>query len=232
MRATMLLGLAAVTAGPALAEVATVPIAGTRLELSADGEVTRAPDIATIAAGVVTNAGSAAAATAGNAQRMAAVLAALRGAGIQERDIRTTRLSLSPEYRYTDGQPPAITGYRASNQVTVTFRDIQRAGAILDALVKQGANQISGPDFRLEHPEAALDEARVQAMQRARQRAELYARAAGLQVKRIVAVAETGGYAPEAPRPMMMMARAKADTEIAPGEEKIGVTVAVTFELQ
>ena len=226
--------LALALPGAALADtVSTVPIAGTRLDVSADGAVTRAPDIATVNAGVVTQASTAAAAMADNAKRMAATVAALKRAGVADKDIRTASLSLQPQYRYADNQPPVITGYQASNQLTVTFRDIQRAGPILDALVAAGVNQIGGPDFALEHPDAALDEARAQAMQKARAKAEVYAKAAGLSIKRIVAIGEGGGYAPEPPRPMMMaMARAKEATDLQPGEEKIGVTVNVTFELQ
>lgn len=213
---------------------ATAPIAGTRLDISADGEVTRAPDIATLSAGVATQGATAAGAMAENAKRMAAAVAALRQAGVADKDIRTASLSLQPRYADNNGdQPPRITGYQASNQLSVTFRDIKRAGPILDALVGQGVNQISGPDFALEHPDAALDEARAQAMQKARARAEVYARAAGLSVKRIVAIQESGGYSPpQAPRPMMMMARAKAASDLQPGEEKIGVSLNVTFELQ
>ena len=109
-----------------------------------------------------------------------------------------------------------------------------RAGPILDALVAQGINQIGGPDFAVEDPAAALDEARVQAIAKARARAALYARAAGMSVARIVAISETGGYSPpQPPRPMLMMARAdKASTQLSPGEEKIGVTLNVTFELR
>ncbi|WP_419825225.1 SIMPL domain-containing protein [Sphingomonas sp.] len=226
--ATSSMGVPAVAA-----DIATVPIAGTRLDLVAEGEVRRAPDIATVTAGVVTQAPTAAAAMAENARRMAAAATALRRAGVADRDVRTASLSLQPQYRYADGQPPAITGYQASNQLAVTLRDIGRAGAVLDALVGQGVNQISGPDFAVEHPDTALDEARGQALAAARARANLYAKAAGLSVARIVAISEGGGYDPTPPRPMMMMARAeKAPTMLAPGEEKIGVTLNVTFELR
>lgn len=226
--------LAMALPGAALAdEIPTVPIAGTRLDVSADGSVTRAPDIATVTAGVVTQASNAASAMADNARKMAATVAALKRAGVADKDIRTSSLSLQPQYRYTDGQPPAITGYQASNQLTVTFRDIARAGPVLDALVAAGVNQIGGPDFALEHPDAALDEARMQAVQKARAKAEVYAKAAGLSIKRIVAIGESGGYSPAPPRPVVMaMARAKEATDLQPGEEKIGVTVNVTFELQ
>ena len=232
------LSTAVLVAGTALSGAAwadtpaTVPIVGTRLEISADGMVTRPPDIATLSAGVVTQSSSAASAMADNAKRMAAAIAALRHAGVADKDIRTASLSLQPQYRYADNQPPAVTGYQASNQLTITFHDIARTGPILDSLVAQGVNQINGPDFALQHPEAALDEARAQAIQAARARAEIYAKAAGLGVKRIVAISEAGGYSPpQAPR-VFMMAREKASTDLQPGEDKIGVTLQVTFELQ
>jgi uncharacterized protein len=235
IRKTMPLALSA-TLGFALAAPlrADPPaLAGTRLDINASGEVTRVPDVATLSAGVVTQAGSAAAAMADNARRMAAATAALRKAGIADKDIRTATLSLQPQYRYADNQPPVITGYQASNQLGVTFHDITRAGAILDTLVGQGVNQINGPDFAVEHPEAALDEARTQAIRTAQARAQLYAKAAGLSVKRIVSITESGGEMPQPPRPMMMMARAKsADTELEPGDQKLSVNVQVTFELQ
>lgn len=211
------------------------PITGTRLDIVAEGEVVRTPDIATISAGVVTQAASAAQAMGENARRMAAAVAALRKAGVADRDIQTSSLNLNPQYRYGENMPPVITGYQASNQVTVRFRDIRRAGAILDALVAVGANQINGPSFNVDKPEAALDEARSAAIAKARARADLYARAAGLSVKRILTISE-GGYAPPPPMPMPMMrsmeANAKADTAIEAGEQKLAVSVAVSFELQ
>ena len=234
MTAAALLLMAAGPGEAALADTpATAPIANTRLEISADGEVDRAPDLATVTAGVVTQSSSAADAMAQNAKRMAAAITALHRAGIADKDIRTASLSLQPQYRTADDQPPAVTGYQASNQLTIRFHDIARTGAILDALVGQGINQIGGPDFSLEHPEAALDEARIEAMQHARARADVYAKAAGLSVKRIVAIAEAGGYSPSpAPRVFMMARAAKMATDLQPGEEKIGVTLQVTFELQ
>ncbi len=214
-------------------DIATVPIAGTRLDVSAQGEVMRAPDIATLSAGVITQSATAAKAMADNASKMAAAVSALRHAGLADKDIRTSSLSLQPQYRYADNQPPVVTGYQASNQLTVTFRDIKQAGPILDVLVAQGVNQISGPDFSLEHPDTAMDEARVEAMAKARAKADLYAKVAGLSIKRIVAISEGGGYSPEPPRPMVMMAaRMKESTDLQPGQEKIGVSVNVTFELQ
>jgi len=236
--APSLFALAAATAGAAAAQppMGPMPMAGTRLTIRAEGEVNRVPDIATISAGVVTQAPTADAAMAENARRMAAATAALRKAGLADRDIRTASLSLQPQYRYANNQPPVLTGYQASNQLSIRFRDVKRAGAIVDALVGQGINQINGPEFSVDQPEAALDEARAEAVRVARARAEVYAKAAGLGVARILSISEGGEERPPA-RPMMMMARAAAapemaDTAIEPGEQKLSVSVTVSFELK
>ena len=235
LAAAFLLGATAIPAAAraqAVAEVA--PVAGTRLDVSATGEVTRVPDIATISAGVQTRAATAGAAIEDNAARMERVRTALKQAGITDRDIQTSSINLNPEYRYQDNQPPQLTGYTASNQVSVRFRDIRNTGRILDALVAQGANQISGPSFSIDKPEAALDEARVKAIAAGRARADLYARALGMRVVRLLSVSESGGYAAPPPMPPMpMMARAEAaQTKIDPGEQQLQVSVAMSFELR
>ena len=211
----------------------TQTIAGARLDISATGEVTRVPDVAIISAGVVTRSATATGAIQDAADRMQRVLAALKRAAVENRDIQTSSISLNPEYRYVENQPPQLTGYTATNQLTIRFRDIRNSGKILDALVSQGANQINGPSLTIDKPEAALDEARARAVTTGRARAELYARSLGLRVARVVSVSESGGYAVPPPAPMaaMQMARA-ADTSIVPGEQKLQVTLAMTFELQ
>ena len=77
---------------------------------------------------------------------------------------------------------PRIIGYQVSNQVTVRQRNLAQFGRMIDTLVSAGANQVNGPSFQMDEPDAALDEARVEAMKKARARAKLYASAAGLQV--------------------------------------------------
>lgn len=207
---------------------------GTLLDVVAEGRTVRQPDLATIDAGVVTQAGTAAEALSANAARMERVLAALKRAGVADRDVRTATISLSPQYRYGENVPPVITGYQASNRVSVRFRDVGRSGTILDALVREGANQIDGPTLGLANPDAAMDEARTDAIARARARAELYARAAGLRVERIVSIGE-GGASEVVPMPRpMMMARADAAprTQIAAGEQDVTITVNVRFLLK
>lgn len=238
---TAVLAMALLAAVPATAQQAAptveplVPAAGTVLEVSAEGRTTRVPDLATIRAGVVSQAPTAAAALSDNAQRMARVIAALKRAGVAERDVATSTVGLAPQYRYADNQPPTITGYQATNSVAIRFRDVARAGTILDALVAQGANQIDGPNLSIDKPDAALDEARTDAVKRARAKADVYAAAAGLRVVRMVSISEAGQDAggPEPVRPMMMM-RVQAEaapTQIAPGEKDVTVTLSVRFLL-
>lgn len=230
--------LSSIAVAPALAQ--TIPVApavipdGTLLDITATGKTTRVPDLATIRAGVVTQAPTAAAALSDNANRMSAVLSALKRAGIQPRDVATANVSLQPQYRYEDNKPPVITGYQATNTVSIRFRDIAKSGQILDALVAQGANQIDGPNLSLDQPDAALDEARVDAVKRAQARAELYAKAAGLSVSRILTIAEGGEIAgPPPPMPVYRMAAAKAaDTQVLPGESDVTVTITVRFLLK
>jgi uncharacterized protein len=236
MMATALM-LAGSLAAPAAAQQASITqtIAGTRLDLTATGEVTRVPDVAIISAGVVSRAATASAAIQDAANRMDRVLAALKRAGVEDRDIQTSSVNLNPEYRYPENQPPQLVGYTATNTVTVRFRDIRNSGKILDALVSQGANQINGPSLTIDKPEAALDEARAKAVAEGRARAALYARSMGLHVARVVAVSESGGYAvppPAPPMPVMARAYESAQTKIEPGEQKLQVSLTMTFELQ
>lgn len=219
-----------VTAAQAVAEP---PSAETLLTVSAQGRVSRVPDVATIRAGVTTQGTTAAAALADDAARMNRVLAALRAAGIAPNDLTTAAVSLQPRYRYVDGQPPAVVGYEASDTVSVRFRDVARAGRVLDALVAQGANQIDGPTLSLEHPDAALDEARADAVKRARARAELYAAAAGLRVERIVSISEEGEEAAPPPvyRVRAQPLAAAPSTQLLPGEADVTATVSVRFVL-
>jgi uncharacterized protein YggE len=233
-----LLSAAALAATVPLAATAqTAPTAtvseGTLLDVVAEGRVNRVPDIAVIRAGVVSQGATAAEALSANARQMASVLTALKAAGIADRDIQTATIALSPQYRYADNQPPVITGYQASNSVSVKFRDIARSGTILDTLVKQGANQIDGPSLTIDAIDSAMDEARVDAVKRARARAALYAGALGMKVDRILMVSEgSDGGAPGPVPGYMVRAEAKDSTQIAPGEQQVSANVRVRFLLK
>lgn len=234
--AALMLGAATISSA-ADAEQASITqtITGTRLDINATGEVTRVPDVAVISAGVVSRSPTASAALQDSANRMDRVLAALKRAGVADRDVQTSNVNLNAEYRYPENQSPQLVGYTATNSVTIRFRDIRNSGKILDALVSEGSNQISGPSLVVDKPEAALDEARAKAIATGRARADLYARSLGMRVVRVVAINESGGYyaPPAPPPPPPMMARAEmASTRIEPGEQKLQVNVGMTFELQ
>lgn len=208
------------------------------LTLSAEAEVQAAPDIADIGAGVVTQAADAGGALAANSAQMARVVAALKKAGIADRDIQTSGLNLQPQYRYEQNQPPELTGFQASNRVQVTLRDLKGSGKVIDTLVREGANQIDGPNFRLAKPEPLLDKARAEAVGKARARAELYALAAGLKVKRITAISEASQQRP--PTPMARMASAdsiemsgsRVAPPVSPGEVGLVAQITMAFELE
>lgn len=211
----------------------TIANDGTLLSISAEARATRIPDIATLSTGVVTQATDANAALRQNTEQMTKVVAAIKAAGIAERDVQTTGISINPQYRYAENQPPAIIGYQASNTLNLKVRDIAKLGKVLDAMVAVGANQVNGPNFEIDNPEDAYDEARLAAIKKAQHRAELYAKALGLRVRRVVSINEGGGYTPPTPMPVMMRAAAMevADTPMSPGESSLSATINVVFEL-
>lgn len=226
----------AVAATGVTAQTALTPTAGgTLLQVSAQGEVRRVPDIAEIGVGVVTQAADAQAALKANAEQMNRVVAAVRRAGIEDKDVQTSGVNLQPQYQYGENVPPKLNGYQANNRVSVKVRDVGEIGKVLDALVAQGANQIDGPSFTLDKPDVALDEARRVALKKAQARAGMYADAIGLKVARIVSIDESGaGFQP--PRPMMMakaeMAMDASTTPVMPGEQTHAISLNVVFELR
>lgn len=131
LAAALAFGATAMTAS-AQTPPAVASADGTLLYLSAQAEAKRVPDIATLSAGVVTQAADANAAMRANAEEMTKVVAAIKAAGIAERDIQTSGVNLNPQYRYAENQPPTITGYQASNNVSITVRDIAKLGKILE----------------------------------------------------------------------------------------------------
>jgi uncharacterized protein YggE len=251
LAASLVPGLA--LAQPAHSPVPVVAAGHSVLTVSAEGRSLRTPDLAVFNAGVTTQGKTAAEALAANSTAMARVIAALKRAGIAERDIQTSNLSINPIYSdpnrdaeiaaRTSGRPyvppeqraPVIVGYQASNSVAVRQRRLDDFGRVIDTLVSAGANQVNGPSFQMDDPDPALDEARIAAMAKARARADLYARAAGLRVVRILSISETGGhYGP----PPVAFARMAAESgpppppaPVQPGEVQLTANVTVLYEL-
>ncbi len=237
--APLLLSLSLALGASMTANAQTVPAVvasdATLLNISAQAEAKRVPDVATLSAGVVTQAVDGNTAMRENAVQMDKVMAAIKAAGIAERDIQTSGINLSPQYRYADNEAPRITGYQANNTVSLKVRDITKLGKVLDSLAAQGANQINGPSFEIDQPEPVYDEARLAALKKAQARAETYAKSLGLRVRRIVSISEgnQGGFRP---MPMMAMAagrsaKAEMDTAVSPGESSVSVSLDVVFEL-
>jgi len=225
-----------ITATPALAQEPPPPphLTGPLLTVTAEAKAHAAPDMATVSTGVMTTAKTAAEAMKANAADMTRVVDEIKKSGVEAKDIQTSGLSLSAQYEYPENRAPKVTGYQAVNNVTVVLHALDKVGPTLDALVATGANQISGPTFAIAEEDAVLDGARAEAVAKAKSRAELYAKAAGLTVKRIVAINEGGASAPPV---MPMMARkammvADAATPVEGGQMELTASVTVTFELQ
>lgn len=206
----------------------------TTLNLSASGEEKLAPDMATISLGVTSEAPTAARALSDNAARMNQVMAALKTEGVAAKDIRTSGLNLNAQYVYAQNQPPKLTGYRAADQVTVTVHDLAKVGALADATVGAGANQLNGIGFSLADPTAAENAAREKAVRALAAKAELYARATGYRLARLVSLSEGGGDPGFRPLAVPVMAQARVQnvpTAVAPGELTVRVEISGLYEL-
>jgi uncharacterized protein YggE len=186
------------------------------------------PDTASIRLGVSSRAKTAQEAGEANAKQMAALIGAIRNDGVAEGDMQTSRLSLQPQYDGGKDGVSHLTGFQATNQITIKIHDIGRLPMLLDRAIAAGANEMSGIEFEVSDQSKLLDQARAQAIEDARRKAELYARAAGAKLGRVVAIAEEGVPAP--PRPLQML-RAGAPVPVAPGEQTLRVAVTVSYEL-
>jgi uncharacterized protein YggE len=217
---------------PILARAQGAPFEATTLTLSATGEAEAAPDIANISIGVENTGATAAQALRANALQMFTTIAALKARGVATKDIQTSGLNLSAQYVFHDNEPRKLSGYQASNTVTVTVRDLARLGETVDGVVAAGANQINGVSFGLSDSHAAEDEARRAAVKALQAKATLYAEATGYHVARLVSLSDGGGSS--FPRPPLLPGAPKfaAATPTEPGELKLTATVSAVFELK
>ena len=200
------------------------------VSVSATGSVTAEADIAQISAGVVAEGDSAKDAIGRNNVVMAKLIAGLKTSGIQAKDIQTTTLNVEPRYTQPkDGRAATISGYRVVNQVRLTVRDVKRLGEVLDQAIALGANQINHIAFDIAEPEMLKDEARKQAMENARRRGELYAKAAGGQLGPVLRISESIADVHPMPRGGMAM---RASVPVEPGTRSLEVEVHVTYGLR
>jgi uncharacterized protein YggE len=217
-----LLAIAAVL--PALAQDRALNI----ITVTGEGEVSIAPDLAVLTAGVTTTGKTAREASETNAKAMTSVMGALKTIGIEERDIATTRLSLFPLRDQKVEQ--RVTGFQAANQLTVKIRDVAKTADVIDRLVAAGVNDIGDVQFVVSAPSKPLDAAREAAIADARRKAELYAKAAGVILGQAKMISEEGVAAP--PPIMMRAGREAAGTPVSAGEQTQRVSVTVSYELQ
>ena len=187
---------ATLLAAPALAQTALPPA----ISVTGEATVSVAPDQAQIDGGVTSDAKTAREASEANNAAMGKVLLALKGAGIEEKDYQTSRLSLQPQYAPNRTGSSPITGYRASNRVTIRVRDVTKVANVIDVLVGAGANDIGGINFTVSQASKLLDEAREKAVADARRKAEIYAKAAGVTLGEPLSISEEGAPAPTVPR--------------------------------
>ena len=199
------------------------------LTVTGEGSVSAVPDMATVTLGVSARDPSAATAMNRTSQAVAAILERLTALGVAPRDVQTTDLSLGPVWvdRNNNGQPQ-VDGFEASNRVTVRIRAIDSVGAVLEAVLEDGANRLDGLSFGLQDPRPLLDEARRLAVADARAKAQLYADAAGVPLGPVRELTEGGVIGP---RPEMMMAMRADAVPVAAGETTLSALVTVVYDI-
>ena len=219
---------ATLLAAPALAET-DFPSA---ISVTGEAQVSAPPDLAQLDAGVASDGKTAREAAEANNAAMSKVLAALKGAGLEDKDYQTSRLSLQPQYAPNRPGPSPIVGYRASNRVSIKLHDVAKVASVIDTLVTAGANDVGNINFTVTQASKLLDDAREKAIADARRKAEIYAKAAGVTLGAPLSISEEGAPAPVFRGKMMAAAPMATSTPIAQGEETLSVTVAVTWAIK
>jgi uncharacterized protein YggE len=224
----ILLSAVCLVATPLYAQQGVIPAPIPQIVASSRGEVKVTPDRASIQISVQTRAVTAAAAADENAQKQRAVVEALRGLGIDAKDISTTGYNVYPEQRYEQNKEPVIVGYNVTNTVVVELKSISMVGRVIDVALSKGANMINSLQFYSSNTDNARREAIAIAVRQARADAEAAAQAAGGSITSLLEVT-VGGYYPPPPRPIELRAMAAsakvADTPISAGDQTVAVDV-------
>jgi hypothetical protein len=218
---------------PASAQTAPAPSPRT-LNIVGNAELHAAPDAAVVMIGVLTESDTAAAALKANSTTLAKVVEAIRSFGVEAKDLQTSGLSLAPRYqvdKLSSDDRQRIIGYTAVNEISVRVRDLAKVGDLLDKVAAAGANRIDGIEFIISNQEILLDDARQKAVADAKAKAELYARAAGFTLGKVMSLTEE---AVPSPRPMgraMAVSAATAPVPVEAGEMTLSVRVRVVWSL-
>jgi uncharacterized protein YggE len=228
--------LGVASGGRATVAAATPPdgAAEHSITVHGSGRITIKPDTATFSVGIDATANKAGAAMDQASAKMAAIIAALKAKGVADADRQTTQISLNPTYDYNNGNDrPRLTGYQASQSLSVKVRRIEDAGNLIDAAVDAGANQVGGISFTVDDPSSATDQARTAAVADARHRAEALARAAGVTLGAPINIIENGGTPPQPIYFGSALPAPAADraTPVDPGTTELSVEVDVVFAI-
>jgi uncharacterized protein len=218
--------VAALLATPAVAQ----PVPPAAISVTGEASVSVPPDLAQVDGGVTSDGKTAREASDANNAAMGKVLLALKGAGIDEKDYQTSRLSLQPQYAPNRSGSSPVVGYRASNRVTIRVRDITKVANVIDVLVGAGANEVGGINFMVSQASKLLDDAREKAVADARRKADIYAKAAGVTLGEPLSISEEGSSVPVYRG--KMAAPMAAGAQVAQGEETLSVTVSVTWAIK
>jgi uncharacterized protein len=222
----LVVATAALLATPAVAQ----PVPPAAISVTGEASVSVPPDLAQVDGGVTSDGKTAREASDTNNAAMGKVLLALKGAGIDEKDYQTSRLSLQPQYAPNRSGPSPVVGYRASNRVTIRVRDITKVANVIDVLVGAGANEVGGINFMVSQASKLLDDAREKAVADARRKADIYAKAAGVTLGEPLSISEEGSSVPLYRG--KMAAPMAAGAQVAQGEETLSVTVSVTWAIK
>jgi uncharacterized protein YggE len=222
----LVVATAALLATPAVAQ----PVPPAAISVTGEASVSVPPDLAQVDGGVTSDGKTAREASDANNAAMGKVLLALKGAGIDEKDYQTSRLSLQPQYAPNRSGPSPIVGYRASNRVTIRVRDMTKVANVIDVLVGAGANEVGGINFMVSQASKLLDDAREKAVADARRKADIYAKAAGVTLGEPLSISEEGSSVPVYRG--KMAAPMAAGAQVAQGEETLSVTVGVTWAIK
>jgi len=213
------------------------PVDQPSLVVSATGKAYGAPDVAKITLSVVEQGDTVAAVTQSGNDAMAKVVAGLKTAGIDDKDIQTTAYNLSPRYNYNKN-PYEIIGYDLTQSATVKVRQLANVSTVVDQATQAGANSVSTPNFEIDEPEAVKNEARLDAFNKAKLQAEGLAQAAHVSLGKILTFTEDDGATPGpiyyGAKDMVLGSAGTTATQapIEVGNQEVAVTVTVTYALE
>ncbi|MEM8770799.1 MAG: SIMPL domain-containing protein [Pseudomonadota bacterium] len=225
--------LAACSAPPAA--LASDNEAKRTITVNGQGQVFAEPDMAVLRIGVVTAGADAKAALSANSASLQATIDNLKAMDVDAKDIQTSGLSISPQYKYNSSnrRTSQINGYEARNGVTVKLRDLDKAGEIVDASVGAGANSLNGFSFTFADPAPLYDAARIDAVKQAQTRAKLLADAAGVNLGALLTIQD--GYASIREADAVVARGVQFESASAPietGESSVSASVTLVYAIE